>query len=149
MFNTTPSINVNQVTRQGERHICMESPTGVHDDVIKWKHFPRYWPFPVNSPHKAQWRGALMLSFICAGINGWGVTNREVDDLRPHRAYYDVSVMINICMICDMHSRECDDEKHKWYFKVITFSYDTFFSGPVFFVLKLRIGDSTSTFTYL
>ena len=30
------------------------------DDVIKWKHFPRYWPFvsgihrsPVNSPHKA------------------------------------------------------------------------------------------------
>ena len=34
-----------------------------HDDVIKWKHFPRYWPFvrgihrsPVNSPHKGQWR---------------------------------------------------------------------------------------------
>ena len=31
----------------------------VHDDVIKWKHFPRYWPFvrgihrsPVNCPHK-------------------------------------------------------------------------------------------------
>ena len=38
-----------------------------HDNVIKWKHFPRYWPFvrgihrsPVNSPHKGQWRGALM-----------------------------------------------------------------------------------------
>ena len=34
----------------------------VHDDVIKWKHFLRYWPFvrgihrsPVNSPHKGQW----------------------------------------------------------------------------------------------
>ena len=34
-----------------------------HDDVIKWKHFRRYWPFvwaihrsPVNSPHKGQWR---------------------------------------------------------------------------------------------
>ena len=32
-----------------------------HDDVIKWKHFPRYWPFvrgihrsPVNSRHKGQ-----------------------------------------------------------------------------------------------
>ena len=32
-----------------------------HDDVIKWKHFPRYWSFvrgihrsPVNSPHKGQ-----------------------------------------------------------------------------------------------
>ena len=38
-----------------------------HDDVIKWKHFPRYWLFlrgihrsPVNSPYKGQWRGALM-----------------------------------------------------------------------------------------
>ena len=35
-----------------------------HDDVIKWKHFPRYWLFvrgihrsPVNSPLKGQWRG--------------------------------------------------------------------------------------------
>ena len=39
-----------------------------HDNVIKWKHFTRYWPFvrgihlsPVNSPHKGHWRGALML----------------------------------------------------------------------------------------
>ena len=39
-----------------------------HDDVIKWKHFPRYWPFvwgihrsPVNSPYKGLWRGALMV----------------------------------------------------------------------------------------
>ena len=44
-----------------------------HDDVIKWKHFPRYWSFvrgihrsPLNSPHKGQWRGALMFSLICA-----------------------------------------------------------------------------------
>ena len=44
-----------------------------HDDVIKWKHFPRYWPFvegihrsPVNSPHKGQWRGAMTFSLICA-----------------------------------------------------------------------------------
>ena len=43
----------------------------MHDDVIKWKHFPRYWPFvrgihrsPVNSPHKGQWRGALIFSLI-------------------------------------------------------------------------------------
>ena len=42
-----------------------------------WRHqteaFPRYWPFvrwihrsPVNSPHKGQWRGALIFSLICA-----------------------------------------------------------------------------------
>ena len=71
-----------------------------HDDVIKWKHFPRYWPFvrgihrsPVNSPHKGQWRGALMFSLICARINGW-VNNREAGDLRRYRAHYDVIVMV-------------------------------------------------------
>ena len=65
-----------------------------HDDVIKRKHFPRYWPFvrgshrlPVNSPHKSQWRGALMFSLIYAWINGW-VNNREAGDLRRHRAHY-------------------------------------------------------------
>ena len=47
---------------------------------------------PVNSPHKGQWRGALMFSLICAWINGW-VNNREAGDLRRHRAYYDVAVM--------------------------------------------------------
>ena len=70
-----------------------------HDDVTKWKHFPRYWPFvrgiqrsPVNSPHKGLWRGALMFPLICARINGW-VHNREADDLRRHRAHHDVIVM--------------------------------------------------------
>ena len=54
-----------------------------HDDVIKWKHFPRYWPFvrgihrsPVNSPHKGQWCGALMFSLIYAWINDW-VNNKQ------------------------------------------------------------------------
>ena len=68
-----------------------------HDDVIKWKYFPRYWPCvpeinrsPVNSPHKGQWRGALMFSLFRASINGW-VNNREAGDLR--RAHYDVTVM--------------------------------------------------------
>ena len=82
-----------------EEQVCqvalsMTYTTGTwhHDDVIKWKHFPRYWPFvrgihwsPVNSPHKGQWRGALMFSLICTWING---------DLRRHRAHYDVTVMI-------------------------------------------------------
>ena len=70
-----------------------------HDDVIKWKHFPRHWPFvrwihrsPVNSPHKGQWCGALMFSLICVWINDW-VNNREAGDLRRHLAHYDVIVM--------------------------------------------------------
>ena len=40
-------------------------------------------PVPVNSPHKSQWRGALMFYLICVWINGW-VNNREAGDLRRH-----------------------------------------------------------------
>ena len=84
-----------------EAYMCQWSEASLiwHDDVIKWKHFPRYWPFvrgihrsPVNSPHKGQWRGALMFSLICAWINRW-VNNREAGDLRHHRAHYDVALM--------------------------------------------------------
>ena len=71
----------------------------VHDDVIKWKHFPHYWPFvrrihrsTVNSPHKGQWRGAWVFPLICAWINVWA-NNREAGDLRRHRAHYEVTVM--------------------------------------------------------
>ena len=74
-------------------------------DVIKWKHFPRYWPFlmgmqwsPKDSPHKGQWRGALMLSLIYAWINGW-VNDRDAGELKPHRAHYDVTVMISTKLV--------------------------------------------------
>ena len=73
------------------------TPRCLHDDVIKWKHFPRNWPFvrgihrsPVNSPHKGQRRGALMFPLIW--ING-GVNNRKAGDLRRYRTHYDVIVM--------------------------------------------------------
>ena len=75
------------------------------------KHFPRYWPFvreihrsPVNSPHKGQWRRALMFSLICARINGWE-NNGEADDLRRHRAHHDAIIM-NIFSVtfCEMIS---------------------------------------------
>ena len=76
-----------------------------HDDVIEWKHFPRYWPFvrgihrsPVNSPHKGQWCGALMFSLICTRINGW-INNGEAGDLRRYRAHYDVTVMPLHCHV--------------------------------------------------
>ena len=66
-----------------------------HDDVIKWKHFPRYFVrgirrSPVNSPHTGQWRG--FFSLICVWTNGW-VNNRYVGDFRRHCAHYDVTVM--------------------------------------------------------
>ena len=49
---------------------------------------------PGESPHKGQWRGASMLSLICARISDW-VNNREDGDLRRHRGHYDVIVMWN------------------------------------------------------
>ena len=58
------------------------------------------WPFvrgihwsPVDSPHKGQWRGALLLSLICAWTNGWA-NNRDAGDLRRHGARYGAMVMV-------------------------------------------------------
>ena len=72
-----------------------------HDNVIKWNHFPRYWPYvrgihrsPVYSPHKDQWREALMFSLICAWTEGW-INNRDAGHLRHYRAHYDVTVMVH------------------------------------------------------
>ena len=80
--------------------ILVTTLSSSHDDVIKWKHFPCNWPFvrgihrsPVNSPHKGQWRGALMFSLICARIKG-GVNNGEAGDLRHNHAHNDVIVMV-------------------------------------------------------
>ena len=59
-------------------------------------------PVPVNSPHKGQWRGAVMSSLICAWINDW-VNNREAGDLRRHRGQdYDVIVMVQLDCINDI-----------------------------------------------
>ena len=72
-----------------------------HDDVIIWKLFPRYWPFvrgihrsTVHSPHKGQWRRALMFSLICVWIDSW-VHNREAGDLRRYGIHCDV-IVINV-----------------------------------------------------
>ena len=71
----------------------------LHDDVIKWKYFPRYCHFgrvihqsPVDSPCKDQWWGALMFSSICAWTNV-SASNQEAGDLRRHGAHYDVTVI--------------------------------------------------------
>ena len=62
-----------------------------YDDVIKWKHFPRYWPFvrgihrsPVKSPHKGQWRGVLALCEGNSPVPG------EIPSQRPVTRSFDV-----------------------------------------------------------
>ena len=84
---------------------CQITANWPHDDVNKWKHCPRYWPFargiprlPVNSPRKGQWRGALMFSLICTWTSSW-VNNGDAGDLRRHRSHYDVIVVQLDCFI--------------------------------------------------
>ena len=67
-----------------------------HDDVIKWKHFPRNWPF-VRGIHRPRWiphtkaSDAELWCFLwsCVWIKGW-VNNREAGYLRRHHGHYDV-----------------------------------------------------------
>ena len=102
------------VSRGGSRCCeCCETRTGIYLWSLScWIYsimmtssrehiFQRHWPYVcvcvgggplVNSPHKCQWRGALMFSLICAWING-SVNNREAGDLRRQCAHYDVIVM--------------------------------------------------------
>ena len=110
LVQVMPFITLAKVDPDLCRHLAHPSHSGIilliwrlsagDDDVIRWKHFPRYRPFvrgihrsPVNSPHKGQWRRDLMFSLICVWMNGW-VNNLEAGDLRRYRAHYDVTVMV-------------------------------------------------------
>ena len=84
-------------------HHQIDTDVWLHDDVTKWKHFPRYWPFvrrihqsPVNSLPNGQWRGTLMFSFIYAWISRW-INTRDTGNLIHHRAHYgDTVISIDI-----------------------------------------------------
>ena len=91
----------------GKKESGVHITGGNHDDVIKWKHFPHYYPFVRGShqslgdfPHKGQWHRMLMFYLICAWTNDWANT-RDAGDLRHHRTHYDVIVM---CLFVIWHS---------------------------------------------
>ena len=70
------------------------------DVIIKWKHYPRNWPFvrgihrwQVDSSYKGQWRGALMSSVICVLTNVWA-NNVDAGNMRHYRAQYHVTIML-------------------------------------------------------
>ena len=96
----------------------------MHDDVIKWKHFPRWWPFvrgihrsPANSPHKGQWRRALMFPLFCVWTNDW-VNNRDAGDLRRHRAYHNVTVMVLTLLLLSTETGELS-WCHLWHIRLL------------------------------
>ena len=127
--------------------VCSRS-CSVHDDVIKWKHFPRNWPFvreihrsPVNFPHKGQWRGALMFSLIYAWINDW-VNNREAGDLRRQPGHYDVIVMWHyICIVIQV--------RVSWFIDPFLFNKSCFIFYPMDHLsifVDYRLKDKTRMF---
>ena len=76
------------------------SQTTMHEDVIKWKHFPRYWPFvrgihPVTGEFPAVTRSFDVFIDLLR-INRW-VNNGEAGDLRHLLAHYDIIVMV--CLV--------------------------------------------------
>ena len=91
---------------------------------------------PVNSPHKGQWRGALMFFFYLR-LNERLINNREAGDLRRHRAHYDVTVMKSLLLwrthpikksmqlVCLWHNHQ---------YKIHDFSIDGVFDGYLMFI---------------
>ena len=75
-----------QIRHTGIRYIMMTSSNG---NIFRVINGPLS---PVNSPHKGQWRGALIFSLICAWINGLA-NKREAGNYRRHRAHHDIIVM--------------------------------------------------------
>ena len=87
---------------QGAIFISLDVPRipGLHDDVIKWKHFPRHWPFvrwihrsPVKSRHMPTDAECWCLPFICAmnkrlSKQSWGWW------FETNRTHYDIIVML-------------------------------------------------------
>ena len=74
-------VHIWQPPRKLSWYFCKMSPlsptphtptTHTHNDVNKWKHFPRYWPFmrgihrsPVDFPHKGQWVALWFIFDLC------------------------------------------------------------------------------------
>ena len=113
---TSKSANVVKVVYQSEgstdrgAHILSD-----HNDVIKWKHFLRFWPF-VRESTGHRWiplteasdveRRCFFLTY--AWINCWA-NDRDAGDLRRHRAHYYVTVMRS-----DYSSVPLTDDLDKW-----------------------------------
>ena len=83
-----------------------------HEAVIRWEHFPHYWPFvgvmhrsPVISPQWSPVTRRFDVFLICARINVW-VNIREARDLRSHRTHRDVIVMVHLVDMFWLHCTE-------------------------------------------
>ena len=72
---------------------------------VNWPFVPGIHWSPVNSPHKDQWRGALMFSLICAWANG-RVSNPDAGDLGHHDPPYYVTATNHCWLIINYNFRK-------------------------------------------
>ena len=73
----------------------------IQDDVIKWEHFPRYWPFVRWIPLTKASDAELWCFFFDLRMkNGWE-NDRGAGNLKRHNVHYDVTV------ICDYKQFYC------------------------------------------
>ena len=106
----------------GSRFVVLcDSLVDPHDDVIK-SFSTLLVPcegWPVDSPHKGQWRGTLRFSLICAWTNGW-TNNRDAGDLRRHDAHCDLNVMYQYILWLLIHLRwlQCQWKNPEWYWQI-------------------------------
>ena len=84
----------NRVTSSLQRHVSY-----IHDDVIKWKHFPRYWPFCVgNSPVTCEFLSQRPVArsfdvFFDLRLNKRLCKQSRRRWFHTRRAHYDVTLM--------------------------------------------------------
>ena len=111
-----------------------------YDDVIKWKHFPRFWPFvsgfhrsPVNFHPKVT--RSLNVSLICVWTNNW-VNNRDASDLRRNRAHHDVTVIFKMNPISTLYlCRHMSIIRHFYFPMLLSWSKHT-----IHLFLRIYIG---------
>ena len=77
------------------------------DDVIKWKHFPRYRPFMSGirrsySLHKAS--DAEVWCFLWSAPEKKKRLSRDAGDLRRYRSHYDVTTMASLYFFMQLQS---------------------------------------------
>ena len=86
----------------------------------------------MNSPHKGQWRGALIFSLICARMDDW-LNNREAGDMRRHRDHYDVTVIIGSSLAKMKYQAialSCDDQDLRHHDVINSHSFNVAWFDP-------------------
>ena len=90
---------------------CVKTnPPMITKPAARWRH-EIHCPFvrgirrwPVDSPHKGQWRGDLIFSLMCASTNDWA-NSRYAGDLTRHGSHCDVTIMR--CWLHDLSTNLC------------------------------------------